>query len=115
MRLIPAFNVNGNFGEFLYSTFILGLLTFLVKPVLNLLMLPINIITLNLSSWIVSIVLFFIWTLLMKNVVITAWKFSGITNQFLSISSSTVPAWQTYIILGILFVLISKFILWTVN
>jgi uncharacterized membrane protein YvlD (DUF360 family) len=115
MNIIPSFIIKGNLKNFLYICLILSFLTYLVKPIINLIMLPINIITLNLSAWIINIFIFLFWSLLMRDVTINAWDFNGINLGFINIDSIIFPAWQTIIILAIFYILLSKFLFWVIR
>jgi uncharacterized membrane protein YvlD (DUF360 family) len=115
LQLIPSFKINGGLGGLLYSSLILSLLTYMVKPILNLVLLPINVITLNLSSWVLNILIFLLWTILMKNVIIANWAFKGTNSGIIKIDPVFFPSWQLIIILSILFVFLSKFIYWVIH
>lgn len=55
----------------------LTILILLVAPVLKILFIPINILTLGLSSWLVNVVVVYVLTLLVPSVQIQSFTFAG--------------------------------------
>lgn len=110
--IVPAFRINGPWYDIFYSSFILTVLLIIIKPVLNLIMLPLNILTLNLSGWILNILIFYLWTYLVPNVSITAWKFQGAEFGIVSLAPMDFSYFPTLIIISILFILLLQFTNW---
>lgn len=114
-QLIPTFVVSEGWRGLFYSSFILSLLLYIAQPVINLIMLPINLLTLNLTSWLLNIIIFYIWTLLVPNIWVTDWQFSGKSIGLITFSSLYIPQWQVIVLSGILLTLITQFIKWLVK
>lgn len=110
--IVPAFRINGAWYDIFYSSFILTVLLIIIKPVLNLIMLPLNILTLNLSSWILNILIFYLWTYLVPNVSISPWKFQGAELGIISLSPMDFSYFVTLIIVSILFIILVQFANW---
>lgn len=110
--IVPAFRINGPWYDIFYSSFILTVLLIIIKPVLNLIMLPLNILTLNLSGWILNILIFYLWTHLVPNVSISAWKFKGAELGIISLSPMDFSYFVTLIIVSILFIILVQFANW---
>lgn len=110
--IVPAFRINGPWYDIFYSSFILTLLLIIFKPIINLIMLPLNILTLNLSSWILNILIFYLWTRLVPNISISAWEFQGIKMGIISLSPMDFPYITTLIIVSILFILLLQLTNW---
>lgn len=51
----------------------------LLKPVLAIIFLPVNILTLGLLSWLVNVVILYLWTIFVPNVHLATWIFPGIS------------------------------------
>lgn len=109
---IPAFKIQGGLWDFLYAGFILYILNNILKPLLSLIFFPINILTFNFSIWIIHILIFYLWSLLVPYVKITSWNFPGIDLGSIIIFPMQLSYLMTVIILGIVFVLVTKFINW---
>ena len=110
--IVTAFNINGPWYDIFYSSFILTVLLIIIKPVLNLIMLPLNISTLNLSSWILNILIFYLWTYLVPNVSINAWKFQGAELGIISLSPMDFSYFATLIIVSVLFIILIQSANW---
>jgi len=79
-QFIPGFVISGRSWQAIFvSGFILSLLMLIVKPILKILFIPINFLTLGLLSWMVNVLVIYIFTLVAPAVSITAWTFSGFT------------------------------------
>jgi uncharacterized membrane protein YvlD (DUF360 family) len=113
--VIPAFSIGGSWDNIIFSTLVLCLVIYIIRPVLNLLFLPLNIITLNFTSWILNIVIFYTWTLLLSNVKIGFWYFSGVYFGPITLTPMNLLPWQTVIICAIIFTLIIQFYQWLLN
>ena len=111
-QVIPAFSISGSWSEVFFASFILSLLLYIVRPILNLIMLPLNLVTLNLTSWIGYIIIFYFWTLLVSQVKIFGWQFSGIHIGPITLSSFNLVKWQVTVISGLLLVIINKILNW---
>lgn len=111
-QIIPAFSLNNGWYGLFYGSFILSIFFYIIAPILNLIMLPINLITLNLSSWIVQIIIFYLWTIVVAQMKITPWQFSGLHIGPIILSSVNLIKWQVIIILAIIFIILNKLLNW---
>lgn len=107
--VITGFHIKNGFGGLLYSSFILGILMFIAKPIVDLIMLPINILSLNLTKWLFNIFLVYIWTILVSgDIIISPWKFSGFSLGPLTITSFILAKWQVIVVSGIILTLLIR-------
>ena len=83
----PGFKVDQNFKTLVTAAIIWFLLNKIVKPIIKLLLLPINLITLNLFSWLVGVLTLFLLQIFADGVTITSFQFQG-----LNASGFIVPA-----------------------
>lgn len=111
-QLISAVVITGEGYALLYSSLILSLLLLLVKPIINLIMFPLNLITLNLSSWIINIIIVYLWIILVPGITINYWQFTGGNFGWLILSPMTFSRWQVIILTGILLTLTIRFLNW---
>jgi putative membrane protein len=61
------------------------LVSVFAKPVINLLLLPLNLVTFGIFRWVASAVILYIVTLLVKTFKIIEFSFSGFTNKWIEI------------------------------
>lgn len=79
--IIPALTIAGNLWGMLSAGLALTIMMLLVKPLLSLIFLPINILTLGLLGWMVNVAVLYLWTALVPNVRLTPWTFPGFTTN----------------------------------
>lgn len=77
--MIPALSISGNLWGMLSAGFMLTIMMMLLKPLLSLIFLPINILTLGLLGWFVNVAVLYLWTVFVPNVVLSPWEFPGIS------------------------------------
>lgn len=70
---------------------VLALLNMLVKPVLNILFLPVNAVTLGLFSIVINAAIFFAFLRLFPQFQVEAWVFPGFTFQSLHLPQTPIP------------------------
>ena len=77
--LIPGIRVSGGWQSYAWAGIALTLLSATVKPVANLLLLPINLLTLGMFRWVVNVFILWLVPAFVKEVAITSFSFSGYT------------------------------------
>ena len=75
--MISGMKVSGGLATCIIAGLVLTLLMKIVKPVLNLLALPLNIITLGMFSFVINVIIFYILTVLVAGIVISPFTFPG--------------------------------------
>jgi len=84
----------------------------LAKPIINLLLLPINLITFNLFKWVSSAIALYLVTLVVDGFKITGFVFAGLTSQWLDLPSITLGGFLAYVAFSFIFSLFASFIYW---
>ena len=85
---------------------------FLAKPVINLLLLPINLITFGLFRWVSSAVVLYLVTLIIKDFKIIAFNFPGFSVKWLDIPAFNFHGILAYIAFSFVLSLITSFLYW---
>lgn len=114
-QIIDQIKINGGWYGLFYGSFILSVFYWILKPILSIILFPINMITLNLSSWLIDIIIFYIWTLTFPMIRIGDWQFPGINIGSLIIFPYKFAGWQIYLVSAILLSLLLKFYRWLLN
>jgi putative membrane protein len=78
-QLITGMKIYGGLPTYIIAGLVLTLLMMILKPVLNLLALPLNIITLGTFSFIINVIIFYILTVLVVGIVVSSFTFSGVS------------------------------------
>ncbi|HYM65316.1 MAG TPA: phage holin family protein [Candidatus Sulfotelmatobacter sp.] len=76
-QILPGVKVYGGLPAYVFGGLVLTVLLILLKPVLNLLAMPLNLITLGMFSFLVNVIIFYLLTVLVIGVSITSFTFPG--------------------------------------
>lgn len=98
-----------------YGAAALTLTDSLVKPFINLLLLPFNLVTLGLFRWISNVVTLYIATALVPGFSVVAFTFSGLETNYLVIPSFYLSVFWAYIFLSFLISIFSSLLFWLVH
>ena len=109
---IPSLVIPNGVSGLLIAALIYGLLTIIIKPIVNILMLPINLVTLNLSSWILNIAIFFVWIVIAR-VQISPWTSPEVKTIYFTFSAVNLVKWQVTVVSAVTLVIINKLLNWT--
>lgn len=104
-----SFVINGDIKTYLFASGVLALLNLLVKPILNLLFLPIHALTLGLFSIVVNVGVFYVFLSLVPQIAISAWQFPGYTFSTITLPAVLLPTMGTLIAASFLVTLITNF------
>ncbi len=107
---IPAFAVVGSWVNILTAGGILAILMLFVKPIIKILFIPINFLTLGLVSWVVNVIVMYLLTLLAPNVSIVPWVYPGLSWQGFSIPQTTISYVPTLIIVTFALTFVTQFL-----
>ncbi|MBI4066737.1 phage holin family protein [Candidatus Gottesmanbacteria bacterium] len=77
--MIPALAISGNLWGMLSAGLTLTVMMMFLKPILSLIFLPINMLTLGLLGWLVNVVVLYFWTVFVPNVRLAPWIFPGVS------------------------------------
>ncbi|MBU0570199.1 phage holin family protein [Patescibacteria group bacterium] len=107
------------FGEGIKTLLIAGAgvmcVSLLAKPVINLLLLPLNLITFGLFRWVSSAIVIYLVTLIVPKFEVAGFHFVGFTSPWLDFPALTFKGFWTYIGFSFLFSLIAQFIYWLIK
>ena len=85
------------------------------KPVINLLLLPLNLVTFGLFRWISSAIILYLVTLIVKDFKIVGFKFAGLTSQWFDIPKLEFSGFLAYVGFSFLFSFLASFIYWLIK
>ena len=95
--LLSGVKVTGGFGTYIAGGFVLSILYKILKPILNIVSLPLNIITLGATSFLINGLIFYITTFLIPEISITGFLFKGLSFSGFIIPSVYLNAFFAYI------------------
>lgn len=116
LYLISQFITGMVFEKGLYTLFltalVLMLTTMIVKPIINLLLLPLNLITFGLFKWVAYAISFYLVTLLVPGFKILDFLFLGYSSNLFSIPSISLPGTLAFMAFAFLVSFISSLLYW---
>lgn len=93
----------------------LTIASLIAKPVINILMLPINLITFGLFRWVAAVAVLYIVTLIVPGFKIIGFNFAGFSSIWFDIPSLALTGVLAFLAFSLLHSLISSFIYWLIK
>ncbi|MFZ5845681.1 MAG: phage holin family protein [Patescibacteria group bacterium] len=78
-QILPTLKIASGWATLILAGIIFSLLLTIVKPVLRILFIPINLLTLGLASWFINVILLYLLTIFVPAVEVVPWTFPGAT------------------------------------
>ena len=113
--LVPGFNVSGGFSMLLWGGLVLALMFFIIKPVLNLLTFPANIMTLGLFSIFNSALILYLLTVFIGSITIEAFTYPRTDLAGVIIPKLTFNTFLAYIYSAFVLSFIDLFLSWLMD
>lgn len=102
-------------GTLLFAGFGLAVASFIVKPVINLLLLPINLITFGLFRWVSSAIALYLVTLVVLEFRIERFAFAGFTSTLFDLPAILLDGAGAFIAFSFLLSFITGVIYWIIS
>lgn len=106
---------NDNFVTLALGAAALTAVDILIKPLINLLLLPFNLITLGTFRWISNVVTLYLATLLVPDFSISAFTYPGFSSSLFIIPETHLSVFWAYIAISFGISIISSFLFWLVH
>lgn len=100
--LVGGFRIDATWQSYLTAGFIFSLFNLLVLPVVKLLMLPINLLTLGLLRWLANVLVLYVFSLTYSGVHISAYDFPGFTSNLLALPPTHLSLFWVLVIVSLL-------------
>ncbi|MBI5356217.1 phage holin family protein [Candidatus Collierbacteria bacterium] len=113
--IIPAFKISGGLNSFLTAGATLTLLNLLVKPILNLLLLPINLLSLGFFRWASSVLIIWMLSKLTPGLSISNYSFQGFNYNGVILPALQFSVLWTLIIGSFMMSIITTLLDWVLN
>lgn len=111
----PGFTILHDARTLITASIIWLLLNKIVKPIIKLLLLPINLITLNLFSWAVSLITLFLLPLIVGGIKITPYDFPGLYYQGFTIPTFHLNLFMSFIVASSFLNIFHNAIIWVIK
>jgi len=114
-QIVPGLTVEGGFLTYVAGGLALSLLFLIVKPVLNLISLPLNLVTLGLFSFLINAIIFYLLTVFVTGITITSFSFPGFSFSGFIAPEIFFNTFFAFIIVALLQSLIVNFLSWLIK
>lgn len=94
--LIAGFKLDATWQSYLLAAVIFLLFNLLVTPILKLLLLPINLLTLGLFRWFTQVLVIYLFDLLYTGLTISRYFFPGFSSSLLSLPAGDISSFWVY-------------------
>jgi len=101
MQILPGVEVTGGLTTLFIAGFSLTILDLIIKPILNVISFPINLITLGLFSIITNAIILYLLTVFVPNVVISSFTFPGAQLGGVTLSRMEFSTLATFILASV--------------
>lgn len=114
-QFVPGLRISGGAITILAGGLALSLLFIIVKPVLNLISLPLNLITMGLFSFLTNAIIFYLLTVFVPGITISAFLFEGYSFAGFIIPKIYFNVLFAFILIALLQSLIVTFVSWLIK
>lgn len=114
-RIAGGLVFEGGLQTYLFAGLVLTGLTIFVKPVINILLLPFNLITFNLFRWVSSAIALYIVQLVVDGFLVVGFFFQGLSTQWFDIPALNFQGFMAYIAYAFVLSLITSVVYWIVG
>lgn len=111
-RIYPGLLYDGQFKTLLLAAIALTVLNRFIKPVIKLLLLPINLITLGLFGWVAQVLTLFILTRLVSGFAVVGFYFVGWTSNGFVVPAMNISPFISYVLASITLSLLTQILGW---
>ena|SRR3989344_2549661 len=111
-QYFKAVQLTGGFEQILLASGVLTLLDKFLKPVIKILMLPVNFITFGLFSWVATVVVFYLTTEIIQGLTVVNFEFPGLSTEYIIIPKTIIVSPYTYIVSALFVVVLTKILNW---
>jgi putative membrane protein len=114
-QVLDGVRITGGLPTILFGGISLTLLLVLLRPVLNILALPLNIVTLGMFSFLTNVIIFYLLTVFVPGITISSFTFQGVSYSGFVIPPIQFNTLFTFILVSFLQSLIVSFLNWLMS
>lgn len=96
--LISGFHIQSDYKSYFISAIIFLLFNLLVAPIIKLLLLPINLLTLGLFRWLTQVIVIYLFDIFYIGITISHYYFPGLSNNFFAIPAMEINFFWTLVL-----------------
>ena len=113
--LIEGFTYGNDYRILLFAALVFGVVNVIVRPLVKVLFLPVNILTLGLFSWMIDVILLYITTVVVDGVSITGFHFPGASVVGVTLGPATISTFAAYIVTALMISVVNRVVYWVLD
>ena len=114
-RFMQGVGFVGGYQTIALTALVLTLLSTLIKPLIKILLIPINLLTLGAFRWLINVITLWLVTLIVHQFEIGSFVFQGISWNGFIIPSFFLARFWVFVLASLFISLVTSFILWLTN
>lgn len=114
-RLIPGLTYTGGFKSLAIGALAFMLINFIMVPLLKILFLPLNLLTVGLFSWLINVLALYALTTIVSDFQLLPYTFTGLNFGGFNISATELSPFLVAIVASFVIGLITNFLHWLVH
>jgi len=114
-QILSGVKITGGVETYLLGGVALSLMFLLIKPILNILTLPFNIVTLGTFSFFTNVIILYLLTLFVPKIKVSSFIFQGISYSGFTIPRTDVNQILAFIVSGLALSAIITFLSWLIK
>ena len=111
-QIVGGLVIKGGFDVVALGGGVLTLMNLLIKPILSILTLPFNLLTMGLFSWLLNVFIIYLLTVVVSQISITSYTFPGANIGEFSAPRITISSFQTAILVAFLISVFTNMFIW---
>lgn len=114
-NILKGLQIHGGFPVYLIGGLVLTIMLLILKPIINIISIPLNLATLGLFSLLTNLFILYLLTVFVPNITVSAFRFSGFTFVGFVIPSVTIGLFAAYAVIAIGLAIFSSTFRWAVE
>jgi len=111
-KILPGLSYSENLKVLVLAAVALSVVNLVVRPIVKLVTLPINLLTLGIFSWVINVLMLYLVTRLIPGFTVSAFHFDGLVHRGLTIQPMEVGLSSSYILSSFLISLLTSVLGW---
>jgi len=110
--VLPGLSYSSDFTILILAAAALGVVNTIVRPIVKLVTLPINLLTLGIFSWVINVLMLYLVTRLIPGFEISAFHFGGLSYEGFNLSAMEVGLVSSYVASSFIISLLTSTLGW---
>ncbi|OGC46840.1 MAG: hypothetical protein A3C22_01330 [Candidatus Levybacteria bacterium RIFCSPHIGHO2_02_FULL_37_10] len=114
-QAVTGLTVKGGYATYIVGGIALSILFLIIRPILKIITLPLNIITMGMFSFLINAIILYLLTIAVSNISISAFTFRGLNIAGFIIPQLSVNNFFAFVVTSILLSVIVGFLKWLIK